>query len=143
MNLKQFHYYDSTFRWDICSCSRRTALNLIRVFQVNMEIGKKVHGGLCKQMQNGFTYGISAWNLYAGFLSNETFRETLQFVNRHKAMNASTSPAAFISFRDSLNTENVERWPEANMAKFLIYLGQIVLNCQIARQHETNAINCK
>ena len=64
------------------------------------------------------TYGISAWNLYAGFLSNETFRETLQFVNRHAGyMNASTSPAAFISFRDSLNTENVERWPEAKYGK--------------------------
>ena len=32
-------------------------------------------------------------------------------------MNASTSPAAFISFRDSLNTENVERWPEAKYGK--------------------------
>jgi hypothetical protein len=64
------------------------------------------------------TYGISAWNLYAGFLSNVTFRETLQFVNRHAGyMNASTAPAAFISFRDSLNTEDTERWPEAKYGK--------------------------
>ena len=64
------------------------------------------------------TYGISAWNLYAGFLSNATFRETLQFVNRHAGyMNASTAPAAFISFRDSLNTEDTERWPETKYGK--------------------------
>ena len=64
------------------------------------------------------TFGISAWNLYAGFLSNETFRETLQFVNRHAGyMNASTAPAAFISFRDSLNTEDTARWPEAKYGK--------------------------
>ena len=64
------------------------------------------------------TFGISAWNLYAGFLSNVTFRETLQFVNRHAGyMNASTAPAAFISFRDSLNTEDTERWPEAKYGK--------------------------
>ena len=64
------------------------------------------------------TYGISAWNLYAGFLSNATFRETLQFVNRHAGyMDARTSPAAFISFRDSLNTENTKRWPESKYGK--------------------------
>ena len=32
-------------------------------------------------------------------------------------MNASTAPAAFISFRDSLNTEDTERWPEAKYGK--------------------------
>ena len=94
-------------------------LNPMQACLANTAIGPKVHGGLCKQMQNGFLpFGISAWNLYAGFLSNVTFRETLQFVNRHAGyMNASTAPAAFISFRDSLNTEDTKRWPEAKYGK--------------------------
>mmetsp|Transcript_123100 Transcript_123100/g.298927 ORF Transcript_123100/g.298927 Transcript_123100/m.298927 type:complete len:615 (+) Transcript_123100:41-1885(+) len=64
------------------------------------------------------TYGVSAWNLYAGFISNSTFEDTLTFFNRHAGhMDPSTSPAAFISFRDSLNTEDTSRWPQSKYGK--------------------------
>ena len=60
------------------------------------------------------TYGLDAWNLYAGWLANASFAETLRFYNRHAGhKDVRKTPAAFISFRDSLNTENVKRWPIA------------------------------
>lgn len=58
------------------------------------------------------TYGLDTWNLYAGWFLNETFADTLTFFNRHAGhKDPATAPAAFISFRDSLNTDNTKRWP--------------------------------
>jgi hypothetical protein len=58
------------------------------------------------------TYGLDTWNLYAGWFGNASFAETLAFFNRHAGhKDVKTAPAAFISFRDSLNTENTRRWP--------------------------------
>lgn len=60
------------------------------------------------------TYGLTVWNLYAGFLGNATFAPTMDFYNRHAGqMNVSSASAAFLSFRDSLNTEDTQRWPVA------------------------------
>eukprot|EP00935_MAST-01C_sp_MAST-1C-sp1_P001982 g1982.t1 len=58
------------------------------------------------------TFGVDAWNLYAGFLGNETFAPTMEFFNRHAGQkDVSTATAAFISFRDALDTADVTRWP--------------------------------
>ena len=58
------------------------------------------------------TYGLDTWNLYAGWFLNESFAETLAFFNRHAGhKDPATAPAAFISFRDSLDTDNTVRWP--------------------------------
>ena len=58
------------------------------------------------------TYGLDVWNLYSGFVNNASFADTLAFFNRHAGnKNVKTAPAAFVSFRDSLNTENTRRWP--------------------------------
>ena len=60
----------------------------------------------------GLTFGLDVWNLYSGFLGNATFAPTMEFFNRHAGhKNASEAPAAFISFRDSLDTADVSRWP--------------------------------
>lgn len=58
------------------------------------------------------TWGLSMWNLYAGFLSNKTFAPTLDFFNRHaSSTTVETATAAFIGFRDSLDTTDTERFP--------------------------------
>ena len=60
------------------------------------------------------TFGVDVWNLYAGFLGNDTFAPTMEFFNRHAGhKNPTTSPAAFISFRDSLDTADVARFSVA------------------------------
>ena len=57
------------------------------------------------------TWGLSMWNLYAGFLSDETFAPTLDFFNRHaSSVKVETATAAFIGFRDSLDTADTERF---------------------------------
>ena len=62
----------------------------------------------------GLTFGLDVWNLYAGFLGNASFAPTMEFFNRHAGhRDAATAPAAFLSFRDSLDTADVVRWPEA------------------------------
>ena len=72
------------------------------------------HWSLQANAEWALTYGLDAWNLYAGWVNNESFAETLEFFNRHAGhKDIKTSPAAFISFRDSLNTENTRRWPES------------------------------
>lgn len=61
----------------------------------------------------GLTFGLDVWNLYAGFLGNASFAPTMDFFNRHAGhRDAAAAPAAFISFRDSLDTADVERFPE-------------------------------
>ena len=60
------------------------------------------------------TYGLDTWNLYAGWMNsaNASVAGTLAFFNRHAGhKDVKTAPAAFISFRDSLNTDNTKRWP--------------------------------
>jgi len=58
------------------------------------------------------TFGLGMWNLYAGFLNDETFAPTLEFFNRHaSSVNVATATAAFIGFRDSLDTTDTERFP--------------------------------
>ena len=60
------------------------------------------------------TFGVDVWNLYAGFLGNDTFASTMAFFNRHAGhKDPATSPAAFISFRDSLDTADVTRFSVA------------------------------
>ena len=53
--------------------------------------------------------------MYAGFLGNETFAPTLEFFNRQASseVDAATATAAFIGFRDSLDTADTERFPVA------------------------------
>eukprot|EP00040_Diaphanoeca_grandis_P031994 m.192702 g.192702 ORF g.192702 m.192702 type:complete len:636 (-) comp32479_c1_seq3:66-1973(-) len=58
------------------------------------------------------TFGVDVWNLYSGFLSNTTFAPTIDFFNTHSGLkDVATATAAFISFRDALNTEDTDRWP--------------------------------
>lgn len=58
------------------------------------------------------TFGIDVWNLYAGFLGNSTFAPTMEFFNRHAGhRDVAQAPAAFLSFRDSLDTANTARFP--------------------------------
>ena len=58
------------------------------------------------------TYGLDAWNVYAGWLHNASFFETVTFFNRHAGhKDVSKTPAAFISFRDSLDTSDTKRFP--------------------------------
>ena len=58
------------------------------------------------------TFGIDVWNLYSGFIGNASFAPTMDFFNRHAGYkDPSTARAAFISFRDSLDTADVVRWP--------------------------------
>lgn len=60
------------------------------------------------------TFGLNVWNLYAGFLGNATFFPTCEFFNRHAGQkDVSRTTAAFISFRDSLRTEDLDRFPES------------------------------
>jgi hypothetical protein len=57
------------------------------------------------------TYGIDSWNLDAHFLKNKTFAPTLEFFNRHAGQkDPAKATAAFISFRDALDTLDKERW---------------------------------
>ena len=58
---------------------------------------------------------VDRWNIYAGFLGNETFASTLDFFNRQASseVDAATATAAFIGFRDSLDTADTERFPVA------------------------------
>ena len=57
-------------------------------------------------------FGIDVLNLYAGFLGNASFAPTMEFFNRHAGhKDPSTARAAFVSFRDSLDTADVTRWP--------------------------------
>ena len=59
------------------------------------------------------TFGLAAWNLYAGFLGNQSFWPILDFFNRQAvSTNVTTATAAFVSFRDSLDTADTERFPE-------------------------------
>jgi hypothetical protein len=60
----------------------------------------------------GLTFGLDVWNVNSGFLSNTSFVPTLDFFNRHAGQRLPhTASAAFISFRDSLDTADVKRWP--------------------------------
>ena len=57
-------------------------------------------------------FGLAQWNLYAGFLGNATFAPTLAFFNRHApSAELATATAAFVSFRESLDTDDVARFP--------------------------------
>ena len=59
------------------------------------------------------TFGLAQWNLYSGFLGNATFLPTMEFFNRQApTTELSTAAAAFVSFRDSLDTADVARFPE-------------------------------
>lgn len=61
------------------------------------------------------TFGLGIWNLYAGFLSNSTFYPTLEFFNRNaESVELANATAAFVSFRDSLDTDDIARFPEAD-----------------------------
>ena len=62
------------------------------------------------------TFGLGAWNLYSGFLGNSSFLPALEFFNRHAPSppnEVATAAAAFVSFRDSLDTDDVVRFPES------------------------------
>ena len=57
-------------------------------------------------------FGLAQWNLYAGFLGNATFAPTLDFFNRQApSSELATAKAAFVSFRESLDTDDVMRFP--------------------------------
>ena len=62
--------------------------------------------------ESALTFGVDVWNLYAGFIGNSSFAPTMEFFNRHAGQkNPATSNAAFLSFRDSLDTADTLRFP--------------------------------
>ena len=64
--------------------------------------------------ENALTFGLDTLNLYAGWLGNSSFAPTMDFFNRHAGQkNPATANAAFVSFRDSLDTANTLRFPVA------------------------------
>lgn len=70
-------------------------------------------------------FGLAQWNLYAGFLSNESFAPTLEFFNRQAPSTAAaTATAAFLSFRDALDTADTERWPVATFGAVNVSHGE-------------------
>lgn len=72
------------------------------------------HWSLQANAEWGLTFGLGIWNLYAGFLGNATFYPTLDFFNRHaESVDVATTTSAFVSFRDSLDTDDTARFPEA------------------------------
>eukprot|EP01043_Picozoa_sp_COSAG02_P052438 COSAG02_NODE_5649_length_4152_cov_2.423143_2_plen_613_part_00 len=64
--------------------------------------------------ENALTFGLDTLNLYAGWLGNSSFAPTMTFFNRHAGQkNPATAQAAFLSFRDSLDTADTLRFPIA------------------------------
>jgi hypothetical protein len=64
--------------------------------------------------ESALSFGLDVWNLYAGWLGNSSFAPTMEFFNRHAGQkNPATAQAAFLSFRDSLETADTKRFPVA------------------------------
>ena len=62
--------------------------------------------------ENALTFGLDTLNLYAGWLGNSSFAPSMEFFNRHAGQkNPATAQAAFLSFRDSLETADTVRFP--------------------------------
>ena len=61
-----------------------------------------------------FDLRLDVLNLYAGWLGNTSFVPTMEFFNRHAGRkDPATAKAAFLSFRDSLDTADTLRFPVA------------------------------
>ena len=62
--------------------------------------------------EGALTFGLDTLNLYAGWLGNSSFAPTMEFFNRHAGQkNPATAQAAFLSFRDGLDTADTLRFP--------------------------------
>ena len=71
-------------------------------------------GSLQANAESALSFGLDVWNLYAGWLGNSSFAPTMEFFNRHAGQkNPATAQAAFLSFRDSLETADTKRFPVA------------------------------
>ena len=62
--------------------------------------------------------GVDIWNIYSGWFLNKTYAPTFAFFNRNAGQKSvTTATNAFIRLRESLNIEDVAKWPTSVFGK--------------------------